>query len=133
VKFVIAMMVVTAGGAASAQQPDWPQATKIEITLSSFKISPEKIELKQGKAYTITIHNSSRGGHDFVAEDFFAAATIAPEDRAHLHDGEVELAGGASVDLHLKAPATAGKYEVHCSHFLHAGMGMKGSITVEGV
>jgi len=74
--------------------------------------------------------NTAKGGHDFSAKAFFAAAEVAPEDRALVAKGSVELSGGQSADVHLTAPA-AGSYEAHCSHFMHASLGMTGMILVQ--
>ncbi len=43
--------------------------------------------------------------------------------------GVVEFAKGEAMDVTLTPKA--GIYKVKCTHFLHAGMGMKGTITVK--
>jgi plastocyanin len=83
-----------------------------------------------GHPYVIHFTNTSSGGHDFVAKDFFAAATIAPEDRSKVAKGGVSLGGGESTDVHL-VPNRPGTYKSHCSHFMHSGFGMKGQVVVE--
>lgn len=115
-----------AGGAAIAQDP----AQAITVELSSFKFTPATLRLTHGHAYVIHFVNRSSGGHDFVAKDFFAASTIAPEDRAKVAKGEVELGGGESADIHL-VPNSPGTYKSHCSHFMHSSFGMTGTVVVE--
>jgi plastocyanin len=115
-----------AGGAVTAQGP----SQSITVQLSSFKFRPATLTLTHGRPYVIHFTNTSSGGHDFVAKDFFAAATIAPEDRSKVVKGGVSLGGGESTDIHL-VPNTPGTYKSHCSHFMHSGFGMKGQVVVE--
>ena len=96
---------------ASAQ----PGAKTVEIDLSSFKFTPAEPILEHGQRYVLHLVNTSDGGHDLVAKEFFAAAQVDPADRAKVKDGEVDLKGGTSADIHLTAPA-AGRYSFHCSH-----------------
>ena len=43
--------------------------------------------------------------------------------------GEIDLTPGVTADVAL-APQTTGTYEMHCSHSLHAMLGMTGHIVV---
>lgn len=115
---------------AAAQSPDWSHAAPVTIALSSFKFTPDRIVLKHGEPYRLHFTNTSSGGHDFAAREFFAAATIAPDDRATLSGGKIELGEGESADVRL-IPGKPGSYPVHCSHFLHSSFGMVGTIVVE--
>jgi uncharacterized cupredoxin-like copper-binding protein len=103
------------------------QPQRIDIQLSNFKFAPSTITLIHGQPYVL--HLSSNGGHSLVAKKFFAAAAVAPGDRARIAGGGIELESGESVDIHLTAPA-AGSYEVHCGHFMHPTFGMTGKIIV---
>lgn len=109
-----------------AQSPE----QRVDITLKSFKFEPPEIRLKHGAPYVLHFVNTSEGGHDFAAKQFFAAARIAPSDAAAVRGGAVRLRGGEARDVHLIAPA-AGRYEVRCTHFLHSTFGMKGAVVVE--
>lgn len=106
-----------------------PGAERIDIDLSNFKFTPSTISLRSGGRYVLHFVNRSRGGHDFHAKTFFAAATMAPLDRLLVKNGEIELAGGQSRDITIIAPA-AGSYRVHCTHFLHATFGMEATLKV---
>jgi uncharacterized cupredoxin-like copper-binding protein len=87
--------------------------------------------LKAGETYRIHFVNNSGKGHDFSAREFFAASTMPPEDKAKLEDGdEVELDGGQSMDITL-TPKHAGTFPVTCTHFMHAMLGMTGTIVVQ--
>jgi len=104
-----------------------PAEQRLEVALSNFAFTPATIALVHGQPYVL--HLSSKGGHSFAAKAFFAAATMAPADRARIRDGKIELADGASIDLRFTAPA-AGTYPIKCTHFLHAGFGMTGKFVV---
>ncbi|MBW8743376.1 MAG: cupredoxin domain-containing protein [Sphingomonas sp.] len=120
-----ALLGVFASGAATAQTP---QALTVEM--SNFKFNPSMLRLTHGRPYVLHLVNNASGGHDFVAKEFFASSTIAPEDRAKVKNGEVELSGGESADIHLVANAP-GTYKSHCSHFMHSSFGMTGTVVVE--
>lgn len=124
-RLVLAATLLFVPTIATAQQG----ARTLEIDLSSFKFTPAEPVLEHGQRYVLHLVNTSDGGHDFVAKEFFAAARIDPADRAKIENGEVDLKGGTSVDIHLLAPA-AGRYPVHCSHFMHSTFGMKGALIV---
>jgi plastocyanin len=112
------------GPSVSAQGP-----RTIEIGMSNFRFSPASIQLEHGQSYRLHFVNQSGGGHDFSARGFFAAAGVAPEDRAKLTRGAVALGGHEDMTIRLTAPA-AGHYKVTCSHFMHSTFGMTGEIVV---
>jgi plastocyanin len=102
----------------------------VTVELSSFAFSPGTLTFQHGRSYRLHLVNTSGGGHDFTAPEFFAASEVVPADRAKVTAGKIRLTGKESVDVTL-TPLKAGAYALRCSHFLHAGMGMKGQITVE--
>ena len=121
------VLSVAALTAPALARPD--AAERIEIDLSSFKYRPATITLRHGQAYILHFVNQSGSGHDFVAKKFFGTAQVAPGDRKLIGEGEVELQGGEAADIHLIAPAI-GRYEAHCSHFMHSTFGMNAEIIV---
>lgn len=108
----------------SAQEP-----TVFNVQLSNFQFAPRDIVLDHGRAYVLRLANVSEGGHDFTASEFFAAAAVAPADRALVAEGEVEVPARQVREIHLTAPA-AGTYKLKCSHSFHKMFGMSGTITV---
>jgi plastocyanin len=104
-------------------------ATTIDIEMSSFKYRPASIRLEHGRDYVLHFVNAASSGHDFSAPAFFAAAKIAPEDRAKLKRGAIGLGGGEEARIHLTAPP-AGRFAVKCTHFMHSTFGMIGEIVV---
>ncbi len=107
--------------AASAQQP-----RTVEVHLANFDFAPREIRLRAGEPIVLRLVNDARGGHNFAAPEFFAAAQGLS---GPVTDGKVELAGHASADISL-TPA-AGTYRLRCTHTLHASFGMTGEIVVE--
>jgi uncharacterized cupredoxin-like copper-binding protein len=122
-----ALALVLAASAASAQPA--PSPTVIAVQLSEFSFSPTTIELTHGQTYVLRLTNSGKHGHDLKAKAFFEAVSLAPDSAAKVKDGAVEVAPGETADVAL-TPTAAGSYEMHCTHPLHATMGMKGQITV---
>ena len=99
--------------------------TGIIIKVASYSYTPNPIQLVAGKPVTLTILNQSGKGHDLTAKEFFAASVIT---KGTAPDGKVELAAHETKSITLTP--RAGTYPVHCSHFLHASMGMKAEIVV---
>lgn len=98
----------------------------VEVRLSSFDFTPNEIRLRAGEPIVLRLVNSGRGGHNFAAPEFFAAAGGVSGPVA---DGKVEVAGHASADVRL-TPAR-GRYRLRCTHTLHTAFGMTGEIVVE--
>ncbi|MEQ1687938.1 MAG: cupredoxin domain-containing protein [Sphingopyxis sp.] len=124
-----AAALLSLGLTASATAQQTSDEATVTITLTSFAFTPEVTTLEHGQRYVLHLTNTSGGGHNFAAPEFFAAATIAPADRAKINRGRVEVEGHESVNIHFTAPA-AGNYALHCTHFLHTSFGMRGSIVV---
>jgi uncharacterized cupredoxin-like copper-binding protein len=131
VGWIAGVVALFAVGAAPIQDASWSDTSRIEVALANFKFVPSTITLHHGQRYVLHLANQASGGHDFVAPEFFAAASVAPEDRDKVTKGEIELGGGDSVDIRLTAPAAPGSYKLRCSHFMHAAFGMKGTIVVD--
>jgi uncharacterized cupredoxin-like copper-binding protein len=110
-----------------------PAATQtpavINVQLANFKFTPNQVVLDHGHAYVLRLQNVSDGGHDFTAENFFAAANVAAGDRGLIQEGAVDVPGGQVREIHLTAPA-AGRYKLKCTHTMHKMFGMSGTILV---
>jgi len=113
----------------SASGQDWDHAQRIDVELSNFDFTPNRLTLRHGQPYRLHLTNKGSGGHNFSAPAFFKAATVAPEDAATVAEGAIELGKGESRDIRL-VPAM-GRYKLKCTHFMHSGFGMKGEIVVE--
>lgn len=129
--FTFALIVAAVStGPSTAQPTDQTGVRPVTVELSNFKFTPSDLSLSRGVTYRIHFVNTASGGHNFVAKEFFDSSSIAPDDRAKVTNGRVELDDGQTVDVTL-TPGRAGKYKVHCSHFMHSTFGMTGTITVE--
>ena len=102
----------------------------LTVELSSFNFTPAKLTMQQGRSYRLHLSNTSSGGHNFVAKEFFAASNVVPEDRGKVVGGKVDVSGGQSVEIRL-VPNTIGSYKLRCSHFMHSAFGMTGVIVVQ--
>jgi plastocyanin len=104
-------------------------AARAEVVLDNFSFTPADLQLAAGKPVALRFVNQGSGGHNFAAPDFFAAAAMDEATRKRLgKKGVVELAKGEGLTVTLTPKA--GTYKVKCTHFLHAGFGMTGTITV---
>lgn len=102
---------------------------RVDITLANFSFTPSTVALKAGQQVTLHFENKGSGGHDFTAPEFFKAAAMDTATRVKLgKKGKIELEGGTSAEVTLTPKP--GTYKVKCGHFLHAGLGMTGTITV---
>ena len=120
---LVALAALSALSVTSAAQGPAP-ATQT-INLSNFAIAPVPIRLAAGHPVTLTFVNQSGGSHDFTAKDFFAKSQITA---GAAPGGKIDLKAHETKTITL-VPA-AGTYEAHCSHFLHASMGMHDQIIV---
>ena len=126
---LVGIFLVLAGSVAFAA--DAPANRQdIQVTLSNFNFAPNMLRLQRNMSYAIHLMNSASGGHSFSAPGFFSAMTVAPEDRAKIVNGKIEIPAGQTVDITV-TPMTAGSYPIVCSHFLHSTFGMKGDAVIE--
>jgi uncharacterized cupredoxin-like copper-binding protein len=109
--------------------PDWANAVTVPLAMANFEYTPKALQFHAGLPYRFRLTNTAGGGHSFDAPEFFAAVAVAPEDRAKIVKGEIEVEAGQTVEVKF-VPTAPGTYQFHCSHFLHAGFGMKGSVVV---
>jgi plastocyanin len=121
-----ALAAMLAAGAAGAQGE---APTVVAVQLSEFSYSPTTIELNRGQDYVLRLTNSGAHAHDLSAKAFFQTVSLAPGLAALVEKGDVEVAAGRSANVAL-TPDKAGSYEMHCTHPMHAMLGMKGKIIV---
>lgn len=126
-----ALFVLLPAEGLAAQTVDWSRAPHIPIALSSFRFEPATITLQHGQPYILDLANTGSGGHNIAAPEFFRAATVAGADAGEISNGRIEIAGHSQKSVRLVAPIAAGHYAMHCSHFMHSSMGMKGDLVVQ--
>jgi uncharacterized cupredoxin-like copper-binding protein len=117
---------------AAAQAPiNWSRGTPVTVTMTNRGFVPERLQMRAGRQYILTIRNPSSRGHTFQAKQFFAQARVAPRDGRWIPRNEVELKPGQRATLHLVAPTTPGsQYEYKSSRVADAGTKYKGDIFV---
>ena len=135
VRFAFALAVTClAAGAAQAQSGGMMMSNHhivvIDIAMSDFAFTPDKLDLAAGSQYELHFTNAGTKSHDFTSPEFFAAVTVAPQDRAKVSKGAVEVEGGETVDVRITA-GKRGTYPFHCSHFMHSTFGMTGNAVIE--
>jgi uncharacterized cupredoxin-like copper-binding protein len=110
---------------------DWSGAQVIDVTLVDFSFEPDRIVLEHGRPYLLRLANRGTAGHDFSAPAFFQEAVVGDGAvAAEAREGAVEVARGATVELHVM-PKRAGTYPLECTHLLHADIfGMTGTVEV---
>lgn len=115
---------------APSAQADSAAPQIVEIILANFSFGPENIRLRDGEEITLTLTNQGSGAHDFTAPEFFATAQMDAATRKRIDKkGRIEVKKGESVRLTIVPQR--GHFKLKCSHFLHAGFGMTGTIEVE--
>ena len=128
------ILALGAGSAVRAQDGAMMAGThhvqQIAIQMSNFAYSPNSIEMSPGSDYLLHFVNTGSAGHDFASAELFAAVKVAPEDRAKISDGSVEVEGGATVDVRVTA-VKPGTYKFRCTHFLHTSFGMTGTAVIQ--
>jgi plastocyanin len=128
---IIAAIALGLCGSASAATK--PQAAgrvqRVDVVLSAFAFTPQSLRLHRGQTYQLRFVNRGSGGHNFAAPEFFASAQINPAEAGAVAGGKVEPGKGESRTVRLVP--IAGTYWVTCTHFLHTGFGMIGSIVVD--
>jgi hypothetical protein len=72
------------------------RAQSIDVVLTDFAFTPQRLHLRQGQSYRLRFVNRGSGGHNFSSPAFFAAARIDPADAGAVAGGKVELAGNQS-------------------------------------
>jgi plastocyanin len=123
---LLAALALVVPAAAAAQDT---RATVIAVQLSEFRYGPAEIDLVHGQPYVLRITNVGKRAHDLSAKAFFATVTLNPASKASVQDGAVEVVSGETADVAFIAQ-TPGTFEMHCTHPLHAMLGMTGKIVV---
>ena len=123
---MFAFRIAAAAALSLASSPSaQAQPAQLRIDLTNFSYAPQPIHLAAGRPVTLTLVNRSSGGHDFTARKFFASSKIiagaAPRGRIEVPERAVRT---------ITLVPRAGRYNVHCSHFLHKQFGMQTVIVV---
>lgn len=118
----IALLLTLAAPAAA--QPAGAVPT-VDVALSSFAFAPDTIRLRAGAPVVLRLTNSGRGGHNFSAPEFFAAAQPSG---AAIRNGAIEVPSRQTVSV--RVVPRRGTYRLRCTHTFHSAFGMRGRIVV---
>jgi uncharacterized cupredoxin-like copper-binding protein len=132
---VLAMYSLAGANAQPAQNDaptstDWSKAQSVEIVMTNFSFMPKALQLRRNTPYRLHFVNNGSSNHSFDAPELFRAMITAPDDRAKVEDGTIEVDEGKTVDV-MVMPLKPGSYAFHCSHFLHTTFGMRGEATIQ--
>lgn len=121
--------------ARSLADVDWAAAQTVDVTLSEYDFTPDKLHFQQGQPYRLHLANTGWETHDFASKPFFQAIAAAK-----LVDGQktislphlvsIGVAAGKAKDLYF-VPIRAGTYSFECNEPLHATFGMTGTAQIE--
>lgn len=109
---------------------DWSKAQSVEIVMTNYSFAPKALQLRRNTPYRLHLVNNGSKDHNFDAPELFRAVVTAPDDRAKVADGTIEVEEGKTVDV-MVMPLKPGSYAFHCSHFLHVTFGMRGEATIQ--
>ena len=118
-------IAVAAAFTSAIAAPAVAQPAAVQVRVWSFGFAPNPIHLAAGRPVTLQFVNQSGSAHDFSAHRFFASSTITSGSAP---DGEIDL--GPHQTRTITLIPRAGTYPAHCSHFMHAPLGMRDEIVV---
>ena len=125
----LALLGLTLGGVARADEPEWRTAREYEVLLRPFAYDPTPIRLRAGEPVKLRFINQGQASFSFSAPGFFRAARVRSGDSEAVADGEVSLAPGETRIIAL-VPAR-GRYGAHSGNLIQRLLGMRGRIIVE--
>jgi uncharacterized cupredoxin-like copper-binding protein len=115
---------------AAAPSIDWGAAKTVTVRLTDFDFAPSDLSFAAGQPVRLMLVNDGSGLHDFSAPAFFAASALRAGSAAPA-GGKVSVAKGQSAEIDI-VPGAPAKYPLTCTEFMHAMLGMTGTITVTG-
>jgi len=126
-----ALLLVSLAQAQNAPAaPDWTSAQTVQLGMANFAFTPATLEFRANTPTRFRLTNSASNGHSFAAPEFLNAVAVAPQDRAKVAHGEIEVEAGQTVEV-MFVPMRSGSYKFHCSHFMHTSLGMSGTVVVK--
>lgn len=114
---------------------NWGQATEVELLLSSYDFTPDRLTFVTGKPYRLKLTNTAGSDHTFTAPGFFRAIAVrrlvsreGEETNPRLE--EIGFDPGETKTLEFIA-VRPGSYDFLCDLPLHEIFGMQGSAFIE--
>jgi hypothetical protein len=129
VRALLLLAAALAAPAAAAPAINWSKARPIAIELRGTHFTPNRIVLRQGVAYRLTVHNATGQAHDLDSPPFFDNATVRAGDRATVATGAIPLAAGATRTVRL-VPRQRGIFKFRSDKFGDSALGLTGVFQV---
>jgi hypothetical protein len=95
----------------------------ITVTMRDDAFTPDRIELLADSDYELQFVNAGGKSHEFSAPALFDAGIVAPDDKAKVKNGAVEVGAGRTVEIRF-VPKKKGTYPMR-------GPGAAGTAVVE--
>jgi uncharacterized cupredoxin-like copper-binding protein len=105
-----------------------PPAETLTVVMVDNRFQPDHLTFHAGQPYTLRLENHGKEMHEFTAQTFLKAATIADKSKMANGGTDVVIQPGSTVSIALVAPAK-GHYDLICAD--HDWDGMIGGITVD--
>jgi uncharacterized cupredoxin-like copper-binding protein len=105
----------------NAAPVDWSRAEAVEVRMVEYAFVPNELRLRHGVPHRLHLVNAGKEGHDFTADDFFAAVEVKNRDVLNNAGKSVYLHSGESADIYFVAP-NAALFASRCADHDWAGM-----------
>ena len=125
---LLAGIILTIAGAASAVAAEGSQARPVTVVASEYQFSPAKLTFKRGVAYRLHLVNRGKELHEFHAPAFFKAVELGDPTVLDPDKTKILIQPGEAKDLTF-VPKKPGRYKLICAD--HDWAGMTGAITVK--
>jgi uncharacterized cupredoxin-like copper-binding protein len=114
---------------------DWSKSQTIGVTLSSFAFTPSEFTFQHGQPYKLHLVNNEDETHTFSSHTLFQAIAVQKvvqngTEKPAVDKEGIVLGPNQQADLYF-VPVNAGTYKIYCDEFMHAAMGMDGSVTIQ--
>lgn len=121
--------------AARIEAADWSKVATVEVDLGEFSFAPHTLSFRAGQPVRLRLKNTGLLRHYFYSPAFFKAVAVRNLSSASGESKDpyllaISLAPGEQKDLYF-VPVKTGAYELECSVFGHASLGMTGRIRIE--
>ena len=112
----------------------WNETTRIVVEMDEFFFHPKEIVLKACKPYAITLINTGKHKHSYIAPAFYRTVYVKGEENVAPHQLPKDYQGmfvesGEEQEMIL-IPTVLGEFRVKCTTFAHDLFGMKGIIKI---
>jgi uncharacterized cupredoxin-like copper-binding protein len=126
----LAPILILIAASLSACQANSP-STSIDLELSDFQISPERLVVPAGAEISLHVTNTGLTTHDFTVMELGVDVgnRYDQEDQGNVY-WAIEVRSGETRTVQFQSPTEPGIYQIVCSMPGHVQAGMLGSLEV---